>query len=115
MRLITKDGEKSPLASKIDNVRVRPGDRIVFCTAGGGGWGDPLERDFGAVRNDVARRLVSPEAARNEYGVVLQGSINGADLSVDRRASEDLREGMRRNRKALPLFDFGERRGTRTG
>ena len=113
--LITKDGEKSPLASKIDNVRVRPGDRIVFCTAGGGGWGDPLERDFGAVRNDVARRLVSPEAARNEYGVVLQGSINGADLSVDRRASEDLREGMRRNRKALPLFDFGERRGTRTG
>ncbi|MDP6831689.1 MAG: hydantoinase B/oxoprolinase family protein [Alphaproteobacteria bacterium] len=105
--LIRADGEKTPLPSKIDNVRVRPGDRIVFCTAGGGGWGDPLERDPVWVRNDVARRLVSIELARSDYGVVLEG----ADLSVDRRASQDLRDGMRRNRRALPMFDFGERRG----
>ena len=104
--LIRKDGEKSPLPSKIDNVRVQPGDRIVFCTAGGGGWGDPLERDPKRVRNDVARRLLSADSARDDYGVVLQGT----ELSVDLRATEDLREGMRRNRKALPLFDFGERR-----
>ena len=107
--LIQKDGEKTPLPSKIDNVRVRPGDRIVFCTAGGGGWGDPLERDPTWVRNDVARRLLSAEKARVEYGVVLAG----AGLTVDRRASQDLREGMRRNRKPLPLFDFGERRSNR--
>jgi N-methylhydantoinase B len=107
--LIRKDGEKSPLPSKIDNVRVQPGDRIVFCTAGGGGWGDPLERDPNWVRNDVARRLLSLEKARGEYGVVLEG----AGLAVDRRASEDLRDGMRRNRKPLPLFDFGERRNNR--
>ena len=107
--LIQKDGEKTPLPSKIDNVRVRPGDRIVFCTAGGGGWGDPLERDPTWVRNDVARRLLSAEKARGEYGVVLAG----AGLTVDRRASQDLREGMRRNRKPLPLFDFGERRSNR--
>ncbi len=105
--LIRTDGEKTPLPSKIDNVRVRPGDRIVFCTAGGGGWGDPLERDPIWVRNDVARRLVSVELARSDYGIVLEG----AELTVDRRASQDLREGMRRNRKTLPMFDFGARRG----
>ena len=104
--LIRKDGEKSLLPSKIDNVRVRPGDRVVFCTAGGGGWGDPLERDPTWVRKDVARRLLTAEKARADYGVVLEG----ADPTVDRRATQDLRDGMRRNRKQLPLFDFGERR-----
>ena len=107
--LIRKDGEKTPLPAKIDNVRVRPGDRIVFCTAGGGGWGDPLERDPIWVRNDVARKLVSIELAHSDYGVVLEG----AEIVVDHRASQDLREGMRRNRKALPMFDFGDRRGSK--
>ena len=107
--LIRGDGEQTPLPSKIDNVRVRPGDSIVFCTAGGGGWGDPLARDPIWVRNDVARKLVSIELARSDYGVVLEG----AELVVDRRASQDLREGMKRNRKALPMFDFGERRGAK--
>ncbi len=107
--LIRTDGEKTPLPSKIDNVRVRPGDRIVFRTAGGGGWGDPLERDPVWVRNDVARKLVSIELARSDYGIVLEG----AGLVVDRPASQDLRDGMRRSRKALPMFDFGERRGAK--
>ena len=43
--LIRADGRRTPLESKVDNVKVAPGDRIVFRTAGGGGWGDPLERD----------------------------------------------------------------------
>jgi len=105
--LIRKDGEKSPLPSKIDNVRVQPGDRIVFCTAGGGGWGDPLERDPVRVRNDVARRLLSAASARDDYGIVLQGG----DVAIDHRATRDLREGMKRNRRPPPMFDFGARRG----
>ena len=44
--------------------------------------------------------------AREEYGVVL----TGPKLEVDRRATDELRESMRRNRKAPKLFDFGERR-----
>ena len=105
--LIRKDGEKSPLPSKIDNVRVQPGDRIVFRTAGGGGWGDPLEREPGQVRNDVARRLLSANAARENYGVVLQGD----EFTVDLQATQDLREGTKRNRRPLPMFNFGVRRG----
>ena len=104
--LVRKDGSREPLPSKIDHVRVRNGDRIVFRTAGGGGWGDPLERDPIRTRNDVARKLMTERKAREEYGVVL----TGPKLEVDRRATDELRESMRRNRKAPKLFDFGERR-----
>ena len=102
--LLKRDGGREPLPSKVDNVKVRSGDRIVFRTAGGGGWGDPLERDPIKVRNDVARRLLSAEAARENYGVAL----GGAPVEVDAKATQDLRESMKRNRKPLPVFDFGE-------
>ncbi|MFV2018383.1 hydantoinase B/oxoprolinase family protein [Micromonospora sp. LOL_023] len=48
---------------------VVPGDRITLLTAGGGGHGDPGERDPDAVREDVAEGYVSPAAARDVYGV----------------------------------------------
>jgi N-methylhydantoinase B len=104
--LVRKDGSREPLPSKIDNVRVRNGDRVIFRTAGGGGWGDPLERDPIRTRNDVARKLMSERKAREDYGVVL----TGPNLDVDRRATDELRDSMLRNRKAPKLFDFGERR-----
>jgi N-methylhydantoinase B len=104
--LLRKDGTRLPLPSKIDNVRVHSGDRVIFRTAGGGGWGDPLERDPQRTRNDVARKLMSEGKAREEYGVVLSGSR----LEIDRRATDERRDGMRRNRKTPKLFDFGERK-----
>ncbi len=103
--LVRKDGSREPLPSKIDNVKVQSGDRIIFRTAGGGGWGDPLEREPVRVRNDVARRLMSAERARESYGVVLTGEV----LEVDTRATQDLRETMKRDRKPAAIFDFGER------
>ena len=104
--LVRKDGSRQPLPSKCDNVRVRAGDRVIFRTAGGGGWGDPLDRDPLRTRNDVARKLMTETKAREEYGVVL----SGPDLDIDRRATDELRDSMRRNRKTPKLFDFGERR-----
>jgi N-methylhydantoinase B len=104
--LVRKDGVRQPLPAKVDNVRVRAGDRVIFRTAGGGGWGDPLERDAARVRNDVARKLMSAEKAREDYGVVLAGKR----LEVDRRTTDELRDSLRRKRKQLKLFDFGERR-----
>jgi N-methylhydantoinase B len=104
--LVRKDGSRQPLPSKVDNVRVYAGDRVIFRTAGGGGWGDPLERDSMRTRNDVARKLMTETKAREDYGVVL----TGAGLDVDRRATDELRDSMKRNRKTPKLFEFGERR-----
>jgi N-methylhydantoinase B len=50
--------------------RVAPGDRVTLLTAGGGGHGDPRDRDPAAVRRDVADGYVSARAAREVYGVV---------------------------------------------
>ena len=55
-------------------------------TAGGGGYGDPYERSPEAVRADVADGYVTREAAREEYGVVVN-----KDGTIDYEATEDLR------------------------
>jgi N-methylhydantoinase B len=81
---------------KVDVVRhwVPAGAEAIVLTAGGGGWGDPLERDPGLVLADVVEGYVSPAAARDEYGVVLRvGS-----LEVDVEATEELRGELRRAR-----------------
>jgi N-methylhydantoinase B len=49
-------------------VALEPGDLLTFRTAGGGGWGDPRERDRGEVARDIAAGYVSAEAARRDYG-----------------------------------------------
>ena len=50
------------------------GDRLVFETPGGGGYGHPLERPAGEVATDVARGLVSREAAERLHAVVLDAA-----------------------------------------
>ena len=49
--------------------RILAGDRIHVRYAGGGGYGDPRERDRDAVRADVAAGVVSKEAAHEVYGL----------------------------------------------
>jgi N-methylhydantoinase B len=57
-----------PMASKITGIRVAQGGRVRLETPGGGGWGEASQRDPAAVARDVARGLVSAEAARRDYG-----------------------------------------------
>jgi N-methylhydantoinase B len=64
-----------------------PGDVILFDSAGGGGYGDPLQRDPQAVAADVVNGYVSIEKAREDYGVV----IDPATLRVDAAETEKLR------------------------
>jgi len=56
---------------KFDVLELDRGDTMTFRTPGGGGFGPAHERDVEAVLRDVRLGLVSPEAARSEYGVVL--------------------------------------------
>ena len=100
--LIRADGTEEALPSKAENVPVSAGDKLAFSTAGGGGLGDPLERDPAIVAREVRRGLVSAEAAREDYGVVLD-----ADGTVDEVATETEREELRRDREELEEFDYG--------
>ena len=63
------DGSREVLPSKCHDVPVEPGDVLHFVTWGGGGWGDPLERDPELVALEVRRGLVTADGARR-YGVV---------------------------------------------
>jgi N-methylhydantoinase B len=67
---------------------ITAGTRYVHTMAGGGGWGDPLERDPAAVAADVRAEKVSVSAAREHYGVVVDasGSVD-ADATATLRAS----------------------------
>jgi N-methylhydantoinase B len=67
---------------------------------GGGGFGDPLERDPALVAEDVASGLVSPARAREVYGVV----------AGDETATAALRRHLRAPRPAAETFDFGAAR-----
>ncbi len=96
------DGTTTILPSKCHNVPVAAGDLLHFVTWGGGGWGDPLQRDPALVGLEVRRGLVSVEGAR-PYGVVCD-----ADGAVDEEATAALRAHLRADRPAeLPVFNMG--------
>jgi N-methylhydantoinase B len=88
--------EERFLGAIFSNVPLVAGDTFTRPSAGGGGFGDPLERDPAAVREDVADGYVTLERARSDYGVVVR-EID-ADLSeyeVDSEATEAERERIR--------------------
>jgi N-methylhydantoinase B len=84
---------------------VKAGEVIRIRTTGGGGWGDPLERDPSLVVRDVVWRKVSPEAALADYGVVLTGSVDDDSLGFDEAATTAERAG--RPAAAEAFFDRG--------
>jgi N-methylhydantoinase B len=57
------------LPSRFSGVRLRAGDRLTIEKAGGGGLGDPRERQFDAIVEDVLNGYVSRDAAIASYGV----------------------------------------------
>ena len=56
---------------------MKVGDRFINRTAGGGGYGNPLERELEAVVSDVINGYVSADAARDTYGVELAADGSG--------------------------------------
>jgi N-methylhydantoinase B len=71
-------------------IPVPVGASAIVRTGGGGGWGDPIEREAAKVAEDVQEELISREAARTLYGVILRD-----DLTLDVAATEVLRSDKR--------------------
>ena len=90
MHLVAVDGTERVLRTMV-TVPIFPGERCISKAPGGGGWGNPLDRDPQRVQNDVVEGLVSLDRARNVYGVV----ISPDDLKVDYLATEELRRELK--------------------
>jgi N-methylhydantoinase B len=70
---------------------IRKNDVLYYTLGMGGGYGSPLDRDPEAVRCDVESELVSPEAALEVYGVV----VDAQTLVLDPAATEQARRARR--------------------
>jgi N-methylhydantoinase B len=84
-----RDGEWTVFGPKPGLMTMTNRDMFAVSWQGGGGWGDPLDRDAAVVAADVRAGAVSPEAAREIYGVLLR------DGALDAAASEEQRQRLR--------------------
>lgn len=92
-------GEEKWLGSVFSNYKIKSGDKFTRPTAGGGGYGDPMERDPARVLQDVIDEYVSVARAELDYGVVVK--VIDADMleyEVDDAATEKARAHIRKNR-----------------
>jgi N-methylhydantoinase B len=88
--IIRQDGASEEFATgKIHPTEIAAGDGFVIETGGGGGFWDPFERDPERVLADVRSGYVSLEAARRDYGVVIQQE--GRRFELDIEATTELR------------------------
>ncbi len=75
--------------SKEQDVPLQAGDRVHVCTPGGGGYGNPFERDPQQVLQDVLLGRISVPHARSLYGV----AISGTPPTIDDVETRNLRDG----------------------
>ncbi len=95
------DGTTEIVGNKLDDIKVKAGDQLHFITWGGGGWGDPLQRDPALVGKEIRQGLVTAQGAR-DYGVV--ADENGV---IDEAATASLREDMKSSRTTGNVFNYG--------
>lgn len=80
--LATGERREIPIVGRYD---LQRGEKVVSLTPGGGGYGDPLEREALAVLDDLRESRVTPEAALAVYGVVATDGV------LDESATEKVR------------------------
>lgn len=85
---VIRDGEFTVMSEKNVIDSIKPGERALFMNPGGGGFGNPFERDINKVVQDLRDGLVSVEGAKADYGVVISDPEN---LVVDEAATTELR------------------------
>jgi N-methylhydantoinase B len=93
--------EREMRLGKKSGISVEPGDVVISRSAGGGGWGNPFERDLQAVESDLLNGYVSIAKAEECYGVVVdpRTRLPDAKLTEERRTvlRRDSAEGPNQN------------------
>lgn len=93
--VVSRDGkllEPSPLPGKVTNFHMHKGDILIEMSNGGGGYGDPLDRDPMMVCQDVLEGLIDEDKAREIYGVVIRAG------DVDKEATVRVRKEIEKSR-----------------
>ena len=88
-------GRVTDLPAKFSGARMNEGDVVSYFSPGGGGFGDPLERDPAKVLDDLLDEFITLEHAETVYGVAFERVDDGYGYAVDPAATEARRAAMR--------------------
>ena len=101
---VLRDGEEiqpSPLPGKVKSFPLQYGDIVVMRATAGGGVGDPLTRETELVKRDLLQGYITPQRARDVYGVVFE---NG---EVDPAKTQELRRELGQRRRYYEVVESG--------
>lgn len=90
---INHKGKKIRQLTSMTEDGCQPGEKVVSITCGGGGYGNPFDRDPDAVKLDVREGWISLKRAKEVYGVVLNTKVE--EYQVEWRATDELRKQLR--------------------
>ncbi len=83
----------SETPGKVAGLPLRQGDVVSLRSSGGGGWGDPLDREPEEVLADVRDGYLTPAAAKRDYGVVVAAASGQVEAATTAAARDALRRG----------------------
>jgi N-methylhydantoinase B/oxoprolinase/acetone carboxylase alpha subunit len=94
-----KTGKRTTLSQQelLTPFTLKDDEACLIRETGGGGFGDPFERDPELVREDTRNYIISPGKARDVYGVVLNTETE--DFAIDYEATKRHREELKEKRK----------------
>jgi len=98
-RIIRNNGEVVQI-DRSGGVQVSPDDYIVLRFPGGGGYGDPLERDLDYLQHDITNEIVSIESAKRDYGAIIENKTK----QISRKATAKNREELKAKWKRKDIF-----------
>jgi N-methylhydantoinase B len=106
---VDAEGEGYDLGGLVDGEPVLKGQIVRVVTTGGGGWGDPLQRELELVLRDVVEGRVSRASAEADYGVVFMNVGTADQPVIDEAATTQRRaELAKAQNTSLPMIDRGE-------
>jgi len=93
--IVYRQGEKPRSVTRVGAEPFRNGNLVSLRSTGGGGWGDPLERNPRLVLEDYKNELITQKTAKEVYGVI----IDPGRMGIDQKGTKELRNKIKlRNR-----------------